>query len=110
MSAVSHFAELRQRTHAGGLPPGLLATLRDRFGDRLSVARAVREHHGTDISSYPVTPPDAVVFPHTTDEVVAIVNACARHRVPMIPFGIGTSVEGHVLADARRRLHRSRRR
>jgi D-lactate dehydrogenase (cytochrome) len=98
MSAVSHFAELRHRTQAGGLPPGLLAALRDRFGDRLSVARAVRDHHGTDISSYPVTPPDAVVFAASTADVVAAVQACAQHRVPVIPFGTGTSVEGHVLA------------
>jgi len=96
---ASHFAELRehaQRDHA--LPAPLLDELRRLFGDRLSTTLPIREHHGTDISSYPVTPPDAVVFPHTTDEVVAIVNLCARHRTPMIPFGIGTSVEGHVLA------------
>jgi hypothetical protein len=60
----------------------------------------VRDHHGTDISSYPVTPPDAVVFPENANEVVAIVKACARHGAPMIPFGVGTSVEGHVLATA----------
>jgi D-lactate dehydrogenase (cytochrome) len=96
---AGHFAELRE--HAKDervLPVGLLDALRGLLGDRLTTVRQVREHHGTDISSYPVTPPDAVVFPHTTDEVVAIVNLCARHRTPMIPFGIGTSVEGHVLA------------
>jgi D-lactate dehydrogenase (cytochrome) len=93
------FAQLRQRAReAPALPQPLLDTLRALLGERLATARPVREHHGTDISSYPTTPPDAVVFPHTTEEVVAIVNACARHRTPMIPFGIGTSVEGHVLA------------
>ena len=96
---AGHFAELREHAKDGRvLPPGLLDELRRLLGDRLTTVRQVREHHGTDISSYPVTPPDAVVFPHTTDEVVAIVNLCARHRTPMIPFGIGTSVEGHVLA------------
>jgi len=96
---AAHFAELRERGHAEHpLPAQLLEELRKLLGDRLTTTRQIREHHGTDISSYPVTPPDAVVFPHDTDEVVAIVNACARHRVPMIPFGIGTSVEGHVLA------------
>ncbi|MBI3375823.1 MAG: FAD-binding protein [Betaproteobacteria bacterium] len=80
------------------LPAALSQELRALMGERMSIARAVREHHGTDISSYPVTPPDAVVFPHSTEEVTAIVKACVRHRVPMIPFGVGTSVEGNVLA------------
>ena len=96
---AGHFAELREHAKEERvLAPALLDELRRLLGDRLTTIRQVREHHGTDISSYPVTPPDAVVFPHTTDEVVAIVNLCARHRTPMIPFGIGTSVEGHVLA------------
>jgi len=103
MDAASHtatlFAELRRRAcEAHALPPPLLDELRDLLGDRLATTRQIHEHHGTDISSYPVTPPDAVVFPHSTQEVVAIVEVCARHRTPMIPFGIGTSVEGHVLA------------
>ena len=103
MAAVAHttghFAELREHAQDERvLAPGLLDELRRLLGDRLTTVRQVREHHGTDVSSYPVTPPGAVVFPHTTDEVVAIVNLCARHRTPMIPFGIGTSVEGHVLA------------
>jgi D-lactate dehydrogenase (cytochrome) len=97
--STTHFAELREHGHdARALPAGLLDELRQLLDDRLTTNQQIREHHGTDISSYPVTPPDAVVFPHSTDEVVAIVNACARHRVPMIPFGVGTSVEGHVLA------------
>ena len=96
---ADHFAELRR--HAGDehpLPEPLVAELRALLGDRLATTRQVREHHGTDISSYPVTPPDAVAHARSTEEVVAIVRLCARHRVPMIPFGIGTSVEGHVLA------------
>ncbi|CAG0991614.1 D-lactate dehydrogenase (cytochrome) [Burkholderiales bacterium] len=96
---AGHFAELRERAgEEHSLPPPLLDELRRLFGDRLATTRQVREHHGTDISSYPVTPPDAVVFPQDTNEVVATVGLCARHRTPMIPFGIGTSVEGHVLA------------
>ncbi len=99
MNAISHFAELKQRQRrADALPAALVARLRERFRERLSLARAVREHHGTDISSYPVTPPDAVVFAESTDDVVAVVEACGAHRVPVIPFGTGTSVEGHVLA------------
>jgi D-lactate dehydrogenase (cytochrome) len=58
----------------------------------------VREHHGKDESYYPYAPPDAVAFPHSTEEVRDVVNICRRHRVPMIPFGVGTSLEGHILA------------
>src|SRR5690606_25681229 len=95
----THFAELRSRAaSAHPLSEALLDELREQLGDRVATTLPIREHHGTDISSYPVTPPDAVVFPHTTEEVVAIVRLCARHRTPMIPFGLGTSVEGHVLA------------
>ena len=96
---TAHWTELRRRAGAAPtLPAELVDTLRSLLGERLATSQAVRDHHGTDISSYPVTPPDAVVFPETTDEVVAIVRACALHRTPMIPFGVGTSVEGHVLA------------
>jgi D-lactate dehydrogenase (cytochrome) len=96
-SAAGHFAALRSRSHTA-LPPSLLDELRAMLGDRVTTTAAVRDHHGTDISSYPVTPPDAVVFPESIDEVVAIVRLCAKHGAPMIPFGVGTSVEGHVLA------------
>lgn len=75
-----------------------LAALRALLGERVSTGAAVREHHGRDESGWPPTPPDAVVFPRTTEEVAEIVRICARHRVPMIPFGTGTSVEGHVHA------------
>src|SRR5881396_886889 len=95
--SAAHFADLRERQDARALPSGLLDELRSLLAGRLTVNAQVRAHHGTDISSYPVTPPDAVVFPRDTAEVVAIVTACARHRIPMIAFGIGTSVEGHVL-------------
>jgi len=92
---------LRARPHEGrALPRELYDELAQRFGDRLSTKLPVREHHGTDISSYPVTPPDAVVFATSTDDVIAAVRACVRHGVPMIPFGTGTSVEGHVLATS----------
>src|SRR4051794_25069626 len=78
MEAVTHFAELRE--HAGeqrSVAPALIDSLRALLGERLSTGAQVRAHHGTDISSYPVTPPDVVVFPHSTAEVVAIVRACA---------------------------------
>ena len=69
-----------------------------RFGERFTPAAATREQHGKDESAHPVTPPDAVVYPHTTDEVAAVVKFCGQHGVPVIPFGAGSSVEGHILA------------
>src|SRR3989449_9968504 len=55
-------------------------------------------HHGKDESYFPYALPDAVVFAETTEEVRDVVDICRRHRVPMIPFGVGTSLEGHILA------------
>jgi len=75
-----------------------LEELRALLGDRVSTSAAVREHHGKDESYFPYAPPDAVVFPESTGEVCEVVRICARHRVPMIPFGVGTSLEGHILA------------
>src|SRR3954452_6167498 len=77
---------------------GLIAELRDLLGERLSTAAAVREHHGKDESYHPVYPPDAVAFVQSTEEVAAVVAACARHDTPVIPFGTGTSLEGGVAA------------
>ncbi|HZM34539.1 MAG TPA: FAD-linked oxidase C-terminal domain-containing protein [Burkholderiales bacterium] len=75
-----------------------LEELKALLGDRVSTSAAVREHHGKDESYFPYAPPDAVVFPRTTEEVRDVVNICRRHGVPMIPFGVGTSLEGHILA------------
>jgi len=80
------------------LNASLLDELRSLLGDRLTTSRGVREHHGKDESYFPYAPPDAVVFPESTGEVRDIVDLCRRHRTPMIPFGVGTSLEGHVLA------------
>jgi len=78
----------------------VLVELKALLGDRVSTSAAVREHHGKDESYFPYAPPDAVVFVRTTEEVRDVVNICRRHRVPMIPFGVGTSLEGHILAVA----------
>ena len=80
------------------LPDALAQRLRARFGERFSTALAVREHHGRDESPFPVTPPDAVVFAESTEDVVEAVLACREHRFPIIPFGVGSSLEGHLLA------------
>ena len=80
------------------LDAGLLEELRNLLGDRATASAGVREHHGKDESYFPYAPPDAVVFPESTEEVRSIVDLCRRHKTPVIPFGVGTSLEGHVLA------------
>jgi D-lactate dehydrogenase (cytochrome) len=90
--------------HAGASAPGsvddgLLAVLGQIVGtENLSTADAVREQHGRDESYHPSAPPDAVVFCSETEQVSEVVKACAERRVPVIPFGTGTSLEGHVAA------------
>ena len=76
----------------------LFEQLRDRLGDRFTVSEAVREHHGKDESYFTPQPPDAVAFPRTNEEISDIVRLAAQHKFPLIPFGTGTAVEGHILA------------
>ena len=80
------------------MPPELLASLRECFGDRLSTSQAMREHHGRDESSYDPMLPDAVVFAHSTAEVAKAVALCNQYKFPVIAYGTGTSLEGHILA------------
>ncbi|MFA6313045.1 MAG: FAD-linked oxidase C-terminal domain-containing protein [Sterolibacterium sp.] len=80
------------------LPKPLTEALAARFGKRFSTSEAVRLQHGKDESSYAPAPPDAVVFAESTEEVSAIAALCHSHRVPMVAFGTGTSLEGHLLA------------
>lgn len=67
-------------------------------GNRLVTSQAVRQQHANTLTWIENQPPDMVVFPHDTAEVQAIVKLCARHDVPVVPFGTGTSFEGHVNA------------
>jgi len=76
----------------------IVDALRKVLGDRVSVSPAVREQHGRGESWHPTAPPDAVVFPETTDDVAVVVKLCAAHKVPIVPFGAGTSLEGQVNA------------
>ncbi len=76
----------------------VVAELKALLGERVSTSPPVREHHGKDESYFPYALPDVVVFLHTTEEVRDVVNICRTHRVPMIPYGVGTSLEGHILA------------
>ncbi|MEK9943186.1 MAG: FAD-binding protein, partial [Gammaproteobacteria bacterium] len=72
--------------------------LKSRFGERVSQTAAVRERFGKDESFHQSVPPDAVVTAHSTEDVSEIVKICASHKVPVIPYGTGTSLEGHVAA------------
>src|ERR1700747_2803564 len=87
------------------LDGALLASLRELLGARLSTSAAVCAHHGKDESYHMPHAPDAVAFAHSTDEVSAIIKLCAEHKTPVIAFGAGTSLEGHVAALAGGRRH-----
>ena len=80
------------------VPPALVEALQAQFGARCSTAMVVREQHGRDESSFDVPPPGAVVFAQSTAEVAQVVKLAAHYQVPVIPFGVGTSLEGHLLA------------
>jgi D-lactate dehydrogenase (cytochrome) len=86
--------EIKQRE----LPAELIEALKTRFAERCSTALVVREQHGRDESSFAVPPPAAVVFAQSTQDVADVVKLAAHYRVPVIPFGVGTSLEGHLLA------------
>jgi len=78
----------------------VVGILKQRLGDRCQTGAAIREQHGHTTTYIQNQSPDAVVFPHSTEEVSEIVKTCAAHKVPVIPFGTGTSLEGHVNAPA----------
>ncbi len=80
------------------LPAAALQALRQHFGDRCSTAASVREQHGRGESVYDAQPPEAVVFCESNDDVVFVVKLANEHAVPVIPFGVGSSLEGHLLA------------
>lgn len=71
--------------------------LKELLNDRLSTGESIREIHGRDEAYSAPALPDAVVFPESTDEVSQIMKICSQFRVPIVPFGIGTSLEGHVI-------------
>jgi D-lactate dehydrogenase (cytochrome) len=79
-------------------PSDFIAVLTERFGPRFSQGESVRLQHGRDESVHDPLLPDGVVFAESTEEVAATVTLCAIHGVPVIPYGVGSSVEGHVLA------------
>ena len=77
-----------------------IGILKQRFGDQLQTNKSLLEQHTHTMTYIPAQLPDAVVFPHSTQEVQEIVRVCAEHKVPIIPFGTGTSLEGAVNAPA----------
>ena len=94
-TALSHLVpEIRQRD----VPAALIEALKARFGASCSTAMVVREQHGRDESSFEAPPPAAVVFAQSTQDVADAVKLAAQYSVPVIPFGVGSSLEGHLLA------------
>lgn len=92
MNAPEHLSPART------LPAGLLDALRAVFAERCSTALAVRQQHGRDESVFNVPPPQAVVFAESEEEVARVVALCAQYRFAVIPYGAGSSLEGHLLA------------
>ena len=90
------------RKREGRLAPDTVAALNAdlaaRFGNRFSASEAIRRQHGHTLTWLENQPPDAVVFAETRDDVIDLVNLCARHDAPIVPFGTGSSLEGHVNA------------
>ena len=86
------------RTRDPAAVDAVIAALAAQFGNRLVTSQAVREQHANTTTWIENEAPDAVVFPQTTADVQTIVRICAAHRVPVIPFGTGTSLEGHINA------------
>ncbi len=91
-----------RRVRHGGLGPAaveaLIQALAARFGNKVVTSQAVREQHGHTLTWLANAPPDAVLFAENTEDVVDAVRLCAAHDAPIVPFGAGTSLEGHVNA------------
>ncbi|PHM20108.1 MAG: 2-hydroxy-acid oxidase [Curvibacter sp. PD_MW3] len=98
MNAPAQAAHLLPEIHQRAVPPALVEALKARFGERCSTALVVREQHGRDESVYSVPPPAAVVFAESTADVSDAIKLASEHNVPVIPFGVGSSLEGHLLA------------
>ncbi|MDP2092275.1 MAG: FAD-binding protein, partial [Hydrogenophaga sp.] len=98
MNAPTELTHLVPHIQPREVPAELMSALQTRFGAQCSTALAVREQHGRDESVYDVPPPAAVVFAQSTQDVADAVKLAALYKVPVIPFGVGSSLEGHLLA------------
>jgi len=95
--SVAQFADQKRRRDPAAIS-NAVGELTAAFGNRVVTSQAVREQHGNTFTWIPNQPPDAVVFPQSTQDVQQIVRICAAHGMPIIPFGVGSSLEGHVNA------------
>src|SRR6187402_3471488 len=93
-------SEVAGRGRNAGAIKKTVAALTAAFGNRVVTSQAVREQHGNTVTWIANQPPDVVVFPQSTEEVQQIVRICAENGVAIIPYGVGTSLEGHVNAPA----------
>ena len=98
MNAPTALTHLVPEIHLRTIPAALIEALKARFGANCSTALAVREQHGRDESSFQAPPPAAVVFAESTQDVADAVRLASQYDTPVIPFGVGTSLEGHLLA------------
>ena len=98
MNALTALSHLVPEIHPREVPTALIDALKARFGERCSTALVVREQHGRDESSFEAPPPAAVVFAESTQDVADAVKLASEYSAPVIPFGVGTSLEGHLLA------------
>ena len=98
MAATAPTAKSMEHVRDPAAIAAVIAALTAAFGNRVVTSQAVREQHGNTVTWIANQPPDVVVFPQSTEDVQQIVRICAAHGVPIIPFGVGTSLEGHVNA------------
>ncbi|WP_048437990.1 FAD-binding oxidoreductase [Caenimonas sp. SL110] len=98
MNAPTDFAHLVPEINQRDVPQALIDALKARFGANCSTAMAVREQHGRDESSFAAPPPSAVVFAESTQDVSDAIKLAGDYEVPVIAFGVGSSLEGHLLA------------
>jgi D-lactate dehydrogenase (cytochrome) len=99
MNAPAPTTHLQPEVRQRAVPQALIDALKARFGEHCSTAQVVREQHGRDESAYTtVPPPAAVVFAEGTQDVADAVKLASDYSVPVIPFGVGSSLEGHLLA------------
>ncbi|MDQ2918135.1 MAG: FAD-binding protein, partial [Pseudomonadota bacterium] len=89
--------ETRARPQAGDVA-ALTKRLTSEYGERAVTSHAIREQHSHGEGLADAGMPDIVVFPHTNEEIASIVRICNAARIPVIAFGVGTSLEGHVAA------------
>src|SRR5437764_13704914 len=100
MTAAKHAVPATSERPGPRPVAAVIGTLAAQFGNRLVTSLAVRQQHAHTATWLENQPADAVVFVQSTEDVQAIVRLCAQHGVPIIPYGTGTSLEGHLNAPS----------